>query len=155
VKPRVFDVLVIVSLAVLCILLLGYFCSCGPALDVTKAGPPLTQKEFQLRLDRGRVCFYYIAFYTSSTATGKPTPPGTSVRWMGTPLPHLLPDVRRSVWEFDAHWLTAARWKGYLLAFPIWCAALPFLIAPGTWFYKRRQRQSARGFPVQSAAVTA
>ncbi|HSV16418.1 MAG TPA: hypothetical protein VLI90_19295, partial [Tepidisphaeraceae bacterium] len=69
-----------------------------------------------------------------------------------------LPDVRRSAWEFDAHALGNAKLgRLYLIAFPIWCALLPCLIAPALWWrdHRRRGRAEQRGFPLDAVALAA
>jgi hypothetical protein len=64
------------------------------------------------------------------------------------------PDVPRSIWEFDAHSIPQSNYRYYILACPIWCIALPCLIAPALWFRKRRHANAA-GFPVQQRGMNA
>lgn len=55
--------------------------------------------------------------------------------------PARLPDLRRCLWEFDCHPLNIAGGGAYIVACPIWCVALPFLIAPALWLRKMRKRR--------------
>jgi hypothetical protein len=63
-------------------------------------------------------------------------------------------DVRRAIWEFDAHTLVspAASSPGwvFLLAFPIWCAAVPCAAFPAAAWLRRRRAiaRRAEGFAV-------
>jgi hypothetical protein len=68
--------------------------------------------------------------------------------------PPQAPQIMRSIWEFDAHTLAVTPGSvTWIIACPIWCVMLPFLIAPGVWLRRRlrQKRQTPRGFAVETA----
>src|SRR4051794_8171757 len=75
-----------------------------------------------IRSSEGRVACYFervTAPFPPGTPTGRHLMPHFGL-W-----PMRAPSLRRSTWEFDAHWLAITPppvAKVFLLAFPIWCA---------------------------------
>jgi len=66
-----------------------------------------------------------------------------------------LPDIKRSLWEFDNHTVVGSKSmiRAEIVAFPIWCVALPFLIAPAIYFRRRlKRRPEPAGFAVVGVA---
>jgi uncharacterized iron-regulated membrane protein len=60
-----------------------------------------------------------------------------------------LPSLRRCVWEFDCHRVTFPAGAMFIVACPIWCVAVPLLIPPGLWLWRRRTRRPEQvGFGV-------
>src|ERR1700722_10179974 len=132
----------VISLVVLAMLALGCVSRYGVGLFHCAAAQSKAL-ELSLQLQSGRVAFYWEAWSK---------PPSTSpigihiyrraLRWRA-------PDYRRMIWEFDAHRVSApgpGPWV-FLVAFPIWCVALPCLIAPLGWM-RTRQRPKYLGFAV-------
>ena len=104
---------------------------------------------FYLSLERGGVLL-------RSTRLGNEVRQGWPTIWrlhhMGQLWPLAQPDWRCVFWEFDAHWINIGNSSRTLvLSFPIWCAAIPFLIPPILWL-RRRKRGMDRGFPVTDEA---
>lgn len=135
---------VMISLITLAVLVLGCFAEFGPAyLHNVVGGPKPRARDIELHLQRGRVAIYWEIWNNPPAGSA---PGGTHI--YGRPVRFRSPDLRRSFWEFDAHPLIPAKgpWV-FLLAFPIWCAALPCLIAPLMWLRKRRTTQLS-AFPV-------
>jgi len=66
--------------------------------------------------------------------------------------PFRPPSIRRCIWGFDARRIHAGdlRESGLTIDCPIWCAAVPLLIAPALWFRKRRRNEPG-GFSVIEA----
>lgn len=66
--------------------------------------------------------------------------------------PFRPPSIRVCIWGFDARRLHGDfRESALMIDCPIWCAALPLLIAPALWFRKRRKNQPG-GFSVIEAS---
>jgi hypothetical protein len=131
--PRtLLSAIALLSLIALAVLALGSVAEFGPGYfhgDVR--GPKPRVFQFDLELQSGRVAVYWFVWHS-------PYPTASSqILWKQ--LQFRGPDLRRSFWEFDAHSQNAyrGRWV-FLLAFPIWCAAIPCLIAPLLWLRKRR-----------------
>ncbi len=144
--PRsLLSALALVSVISLGVLALGLAAEFGPAfLHNVTGGPKPYALDIELELQRGRVAFYWEHFDNPPAGL---VPAGTHVFWRSVRFRG--PDLRRSIWEFDAHALTPLKglWV-FLVAFPIWCAALPCLIAPLLWLRKRRAPQPPSAFPV-------
>jgi hypothetical protein len=145
VMPRpLLSALALISVTALGIFSCGYVAAFGPIFQHNVFGgskPNSTQVEAYFQF--GRVAVYW-ENWNVPPAGG--TPEGMRVFWRFRRFG--VPEVRRSIWEFDAHFLTGAGGSQvFLLAFPIWCAALPFLIAPLLWLRKRRT-PPASAFPV-------
>jgi hypothetical protein len=101
--------------------------------------------------EEGRIAIWFRHLNTSNSAKGT----WGSVGWQGPVLRY--PNPERSLWVFDAHVFQSSR-TGlfYLLAFPIWCALVPFLIPPFLWLWARRRRtRDERGFPVIANTASA
>jgi hypothetical protein len=131
----------VMSLLAMGVLALGSVAEFGPGYfhsDV--AGPKPHVFQLDLELQRGGVAMYWLVWHSPY-----PTAP-SHIIWKQ--LQFSGPDLRRSFWEFDAHSLNTNRgfWV-FLLAFPIWCVAIPLLIAPLAWLRKRRTPQPS-AFPV-------
>jgi hypothetical protein len=141
-RPRpLLGALAMMSLLTLGVLALGSLAKFGPGYfhgDV--AGPKPRVFQLDLELQSGQVAIYWLVWHY-------PYPTRRShIIW--SPVHFRGPDLSRSFWEFEAHSqnTTSGFWV-FLLAFPIWCVALPCLIAPLMWLGKRRRKQLA-GFPV-------
>jgi hypothetical protein len=141
-KPHVLRVAMILSLIILACLGAGYFVRSGPRVIW---GRTAQSRGVELAVDHGRVTLWY-------REVAQPGP--LDLGWTGDLFRVGMPDLRRSLWEFDAHWLYPPSGAGggrlFLLACPIWLAALPCLIAPIVWWRKRRMRKLV-GFPVERA----
>ena len=138
-----------VSLLVLVVLLAGCFGTIG----VTVTWNPRVMlngtvtKSAEIALNTGRI---QVFTQTSVSSNGVP-PRGPSLRWDG--YRPGLPDVKRMIWEFDAHPLPLPSGQLYLFAFPIWLLALPFLIAPAIYLRRRlKKRPEPAGFAVVELA---
>lgn len=141
------SILAALSLLPAAVLLSGYFLVAGPTFTAVSGAPVAHSRAVDVHMDQGRIRIWI------STVTPPPTgvPKGTSVSWRLRPS---VPDVRRSLWEFDNHSLNSVlNMKGataYIVAFPIWCALLPFLILPLIW-WRKRPRPTLAGFPIEPA----
>jgi hypothetical protein len=137
--------LAVISLLVLGVLSLGCFAKFGVGcFHNVVAGPHPHVLTIVIGLDCGRVTVYWEHW---NSPTGK-MPSGTHISWL--PLRFRTPDLRRMLWEFDAHSMSLVQAKNlwvFLLAFPIWCVAIPCLIAPLWWLCKHRNPQPA-GFQI-------
>jgi hypothetical protein len=148
-KQRLRTLWLCFSLLALLVLAFGYTTRFGPKLiRQTSAGAPVQVTE--LCLDRGWVRLLVASLTPLSIATASPT----EFAWDG-PSWQGPPHIRRSIWEFDAHRIPDPSASIFILAFPIWCLALPFVIAPALWLHRRhRARSTPKGFdlsPVASA----
>ena len=135
----------LISLVALGVLALGYFAEFGPAyLHNVVGGPTPHARDIELQLQRGRVAIYWEIW--SNPPAGS-APAVTHIYWR--PVRFRSPDLRRSFWEFDAHPLILAKgpWI-FLVAFPIWCAALPCLIVPLLWLRSKRRITQFSAFPI-------
>src|SRR4051794_2465727 len=130
------------SLAMLLLLACGYVARIG--FDVYRGWPRSMRgyQHLELTLEEGRVKFW------SDHGTVDPLTPlqnfkaHATFRWR----PVRLARPGRALWDFDAHALPATKSTpaAYIVAFPIWCAALPWLIAPTMWMSKRYKRWKSR-----------
>jgi hypothetical protein len=147
-RRGLFDVFAGISLILTLVLALGYTTSFGPSwTGMRGSGASVQIRIDSLRVDRGRIVLLLEPWQ----------PPGLGVnplgfRWRGHLLPWRSPDMRRSIWEFDAHRPLGP--GSFILACPIWCVAAPLLIAPWCWWRSRRNRQSPAGFEVLSGEPT-
>ena len=143
--------LALISLLALVVLAFGYVATFGPAyLHNVVSGPNPHMLDIELTLQRGRVAIYW-EVWSYPPAYAK-IPAGTHLYWH--PLRFGLPDLRRMGWEFDAHPLlpTKGLWT-FLFAFPIWCIAIPFLIAPLMWLRGRKAPELVGFSVIQSSDV--
>ena len=135
-----------VSAALLVPLLCGYVAEVGPVHhSISGTGAAAQLHRISISTGEGRI---RIASYSRTwDLTRQAIPP--PFYFIAQPR---MPSLRRSLWEFDAHQIVAtAPFSGqiYLIAFPIWCLALPLLIAPTLWWQrKRKDSQHQRGFTV-------
>lgn len=139
---------VVVSLCVLAILVCGYFGSVGVFIRPRAQAAAAGGKEpfVTLRAENGRVRYLSQRLASSTAARLSPGRVYPSIDF----LPFRSPDLRRSIWEFDAHSLNlGSSPSAWLAACPIWCIALPFLIAPLLRLRKwRKRRPDPAGFSV-------
>ena len=133
----------VISLLVLVVLLVGCFGTFGVTVSNSRGLNGTVTDSAEIALNAGRV-----RIFTSTTVTSNGTyPHGPSLRWDGY-RPD-LPDIKRMVWEFDAHPLTLPSGQVFLFAFPIWMIALPCLIAPAIYLRRRfKKRPEFEGFAV-------
>jgi hypothetical protein len=155
VKAILLDILATVSVLIVGLLAAGFMGRWDVAvLHASLARSPVAFQVVELGVDRGRVVDYWSR--ASGAAAVPPRllamPDGFSflhtVRiWPPRPL-----DRRRAVWEFDAHFMSGGSGPStFILACPIWCAIVPFLIPPTLWLRKRRRRREiSRGFAVEN-----
>ena len=145
VMPRsLLSPLALVSVIALGICLFGFAATFGPIFQNNIFDGPKPQiVRFEASFQYGCVNF---AWEEWDIRPAGGTRAGMQVFWRQVRYRH--PDLRRSVWVFDAHSLASGNgtWI-FLVAFPIWCIALPLLIAPLIWFRKRRSLQLS-AFPV-------
>jgi hypothetical protein len=132
------------------ILALGYIGTIG--ISVRRDAPTGIKPAYELMIltaEEGRIR-YWIESDPSAPSTG----PARTAFHLYPVWPFRLPDIKRSIWEFDAHALALTKLtKGgptaFILACPIWCAALPWLIYPGIWLLRRyRRKVEPKGFSV-------
>ena len=146
-KTHLLRITMIFSLAMLAVLVAGYFMRSGPRVIWGRAG---ASRGVEVAVDHGRVTVWY-------REVAQPGP-AIDLGWTGDLFQFGMPDGRRSLWEFDAHWLyPKSGGSFFLLACPIWLAAIPFFIAPFAWWRKRR-RKTLVGFPMErvtDAAISA
>lgn len=113
------------------------------------AGAPASagQTVVLLLAEEGRIK-YWREDHPPLAAGGAPS--GMQVTPVVGLFPFRGPDLRRSVWEFDAHHLNIpGASSALIIACPIWCVALPFMIAPAMWMWRRRKgRRVVEGFAV-------
>ena len=126
---RILMVLLPLSLVLLIRLLCGYVGRIGFVVQGNapgRGGGP-AYHAVTIAADRGRVVCW-LETSMAAPVTGIPT--GISVRDTVYLLPPRPPELRRSIWEFDAHTLGLVRGANvFLLACPIWCVAALCLIA--------------------------
>jgi hypothetical protein len=137
------------SIVVLTLLSFGYFGRVGVILTRTSA--PGTAPAFRgtdISLDAGRVT----CWIDTNPAPALPNAvAGRAVKWK--PWRPRSPDIKHAVAGFDSHPLPVLGGRLYLFAFPIWCIALPFLIAPALCLRRRlKKRPEPAGFAVVEIA---
>jgi hypothetical protein len=113
-----------------------------------------TARFFPLRaltigVDRGRIRILWTKRTTLALLSVRP-PTGFSFHQYVGVWPLRAPDNKRSVWEFDAHPLVTAVSYRFIVACPIWCVMVPFLIGPTLWIRRwLRKRPMPQGFAVE------
>ena len=66
--------------------------------------------------------------------------------------PFRWPGLRECLWEFDWRHLSYVDGTSqFIVACPIWCLALPLLVAPTLWWRRRQRRPQPAGFSVLTA----
>jgi hypothetical protein len=138
----------LMSMIALVVLVCGYIAQFGPVFRYNVFGGARPHSAIvRIDLDFGRV---RILLEDVNIPPAGGTPEGLQAY---LPSPRFgLPDVRRSIWEFDGHYLTATKAGSiFIVAFPIWMVGALFLIAPLLWFRKRPTPQLS-AFPVVMAA---
>jgi len=149
-RRSLLSALALISLLVLVVFAFGCVATFGPAyLHNVVVGPNPHMLDIELTLQSGRVAIYWEAWNNPPAAVKIPT--GTHLYWR--PVRFRLPDFRRIFWEFDAHPLVLPPnnpWV-FLFAFPIWCIAWPFLIAPVMWLRGRKAPELAGFSVIQSS----
>jgi hypothetical protein len=151
VRRHAFNGIALLSLLIAGLLCVGYVSGIGLAVvhNSLRTG---SARDVDVSLDHGSVICYFEYV--------QPVPASVPVGWRVFRrfqfLPLRAPDWRRSLWTFDAEPLSVTNPPGvrvFLLTFPIWCACVPFLIAPTIWLVKGRrrrirQRQATEGFAI-------
>jgi len=151
--PRsLLSTLTVLSLIALAVLALGCFTQFGVAyLHNVFTAPNPHGLDIELELEQGRVAIYWETWNNPPPGM---LPAGTHFFWR--PMRYHPQALRRAFWEFDAHPLNVVGGPSriplsgvwvFLLAFPIWCAALPCLIPPIIWL-RRRQARHLPAFPI-------
>ena len=137
----------VLSLIGLLLLLPGYAVHFGFQVAHTSnsAGTP-SLRMVEPAIEEGRVRIWI--------STAMPRYPGFATtprfRWMI----HLWPlrvSLRRAIWEFDCHeMLSTPSLSIFLIAFPIWLAAIPFAVVPVITIRRKLllKRDPSRGFEV-------
>jgi hypothetical protein len=143
-KQGLLNVSALVSALILAVQAYGFIGRFGPQFQRTVTGGSKTDyQELSITLEEGRAKAWLQVW--------SPAPKGTAgrrIKWLGGIWPPRAPDVRRAIWEFDAHPLAVtAGSRAFIVACPIWCLAVPFLIAPSIWIRNRRRKQKI-GFPL-------
>ena len=140
-------VLFVLSVLILAGLLVGCFGTVGVNIDrIFAMSNGSGMQTINIGLDAGRVRITT----QSGTLSNGVVAPRTSVRWERW-RPR-LPDMKRMIWEFDAHPLALPSGQVFLLAFPIWVAAIPFLVVLIIYIRRRmKNRREPAGFAVVSA----
>ncbi|HEY8751792.1 MAG TPA: hypothetical protein VIM11_27675 [Tepidisphaeraceae bacterium] len=121
------------------ILALGYIGTIGVA--VRRNAPTGINPAYEtmiLTAGQGRVR-YWIETDPSAPSAG----PARTAFYLYPVWPFRPPEMRRSIWEFDAHALVLTKGgaTAFILACPIWCVALPWLVFPGIWLWRRRRQR--------------
>ena len=133
------------SMVVLGLLPLGYFGRVGIAVRRTSStGNTPAFKNTEFLLDGGRFACW---IETGTSPAGPDSVEGRSLRWMRW-RPR-LPDIKHAVLGFDSHPLPVTGASLFLFAFPLWCVALPFVVAPVIYFRRRiKNVREPAGFAV-------
>jgi hypothetical protein len=111
--------------------------------------------EWSVVTEDGRVKAMWLGY---SVASGPSLQPRWYHHWIYPTRGRLrAPSMKHSLWEFDAHthkggWM---QMSFSIFACPIWCCALPCLVAPLLWLRKRRKnRDQGPGFAVVAATAS-
>lgn len=142
-RSRLLQAICFVSLVLLGVLGCGYFGTVALlSVSAARAGVPAQVPVTGFGAENGRVVF------VSEQRPAVPAGPGYlfSLKPGIHPLirfrPFRLPDFRRIVGHFECHRIKAYPGSSLLIVgCPIWCAALPFLIAPALWLKRQRKRR--------------
>jgi hypothetical protein len=151
VKSDRLTILSAISVSVLAILLSGYFAEVGPGyISIHRANGASYPRITLLVVEDGRVLFTTQAALPQSYLKLPPAGPFMVTRLR-------TPSLSRSLWEFDAHTIPLQPGAtSFLIGFPIWCLAVPLMIAPGMWWRRHRQhKKNPRGFDVGLPAAEA
>jgi hypothetical protein len=136
VKRRWLKIFTAISWAALAILSCGYFSEFGPRAQfyVPRSTNPPRNCATSFIIGRGQVRIFWDN-WTSPPQTFTPVP--TEIYWQGK---FCLPSIPASLWQFrvQPHPFGAAGPWGIVVAFPLWCAIISFLIAPILWLRSRR-----------------
>ena len=146
-KSRSVSVLTLLSLVVAGVLCLGFLGDWNVAIAArTDVRRQLT--DVVIGGGQGRVNLYFHVTQAPKMYVNRRLLIATRWRWR-------LPELRRSVWEFDAHKLPfPGASVSWIVAFPIWVGLLPTLGCPAMWWLRRRRRE-CRGFAVESVTASA
>jgi hypothetical protein len=139
------SVIAAVSLVPAAILICGYFAVAGPMLSDVQATPGAAVRSISMELDRGRIRIWFEGPMAPRPAAAL----GRTIHWT---FRLESPELKRCFWEFDNHALNLMprmKTTAYIIAFPIWCALAPCLIAPLLWLRKQRRSRTQIGFPVE------
>ncbi len=141
-------ILAALSLALLAVLLCGYFATFGPEcvwftpINAATA----TWHDVEIKLDRGG---FFIQTENIPLNTGSRVPTGFHFEPVFANANPGLPRARRALWEFCAGPNVGTTTREFCLAFPNWCLALPCTIAPLQWLRRSRRPREPHGFPVE------
>jgi hypothetical protein len=136
------------SLVAAAMLAAGYVSQLVAVVERARAGSPGTYHAFCVLTDGGGVGIDLIYEEGFPTAYGVPrSSPGfhthAYAQWLGRP------DLKRVLWEFDAHPVVRPRMRVFILATPIWFCELPCGVLPVLWRRRRQKRERDReGFAV-------
>jgi len=154
VKRRLLNIIAVISLLFAAILAAGFTGRVDVIIDCfSSAHPSALYGLLQFGTDRGRVRGYWTQVAPAGSGLTR-LPIEFTVRKAVRLWPPQAPEIRRSIWEFDAHRLLVRPGSvTWIIACPIWCVMLPFLIAPGIWLRRKllQKRQTPRGFAVEAA----
>jgi hypothetical protein len=142
---RLLNICALLSIPAIVLLGLGYVCELGVSLYyVDGIGGNWNLQNIEPRVDAGRVAILWVEYPPPTKVVAESR---FAIRWH--PPRFHPPNVRRSIWEFDAHFIPVPYGnRVFLLAFPIWCVLLPALI-PG-WLWLRRGTKQSQGFPMRT-----
>jgi len=152
-RRSLLSALALISVLVLTVLAFGCVAEFGPAYYHNVGGQNPHALDIEIKFKCGRVAIYWEVWNNQPAVVAK-IPPGTHLYWRGVRFG--APDLRRMGWEFDAHPLppvlpgSIGPWV-FLFAFPIWCIAIPFLIAPVMWLRGRKAPELAGFSVIQSS----
>jgi hypothetical protein len=142
------------SLVMLPILAWGFCSRFGVMVqnNASNALPPFYRKT-AIGLWEGRFILWIETWNSPPQGT---IPAGRTIKRVGSVFDFRLPEARRAIGSFDAHFIRPPVTKGsvvLLIACPIWLLAAPFCVFPLLWVRKQRERRKRprreiMGFPV-------
>jgi hypothetical protein len=156
VKRRLLDITAVISLLFAAILAAGFTGRMDLKIGhLSSAGTLADYRSLQLGIDRGRFRSYWIQEALAGPGLTR-LRVGFTVRKAIRLWPLQAPELRRTFGEFDAHQLLVTPGSViWIIACPIWCMMVPFLILPGVWLRRqlRQKRRPLRGFAVEEARI--
>jgi len=136
VNRRWLKIFTAISCVALAILACGYFSLFGPQAEfyIPRSTNPPRNCATSLLVGRGQVRI----FWQTWTAPPKAfTPIPMRIDWEGR---FCLPSIPGSLWQFQVLpriFGASGPWEVFV-TFPLWCASIPFVIAPILWLRSRR-----------------